>query len=91
MFDTGVFDRGVGETLCCLADAESDVGLVELMTDLRRSESVVAERKLAVIAELFVRRTAEIESDGHGHRPRTKWSRPRSVPHSPWGERRQAG
>ncbi|KAF0959720.1 HNH endonuclease signature motif containing protein [Rhodococcus sp. T7] len=64
MFDTGVLDRGVRETVCCLADAESDVGLVELMTDLHRSESVVAERKLAVIAELFVRRTAEIETDG---------------------------
>ncbi|MGV9863139.1 DUF222 domain-containing protein [Rhodococcus koreensis] len=64
MFDTGVLDQGVRETVCCLADAESDVGLVELMTDLHRSESVVAERKLAVIAELFVRRTAEIESDG---------------------------
>ena len=64
MFDTGVVDRGIHETACCLADTESDVGLVELMTDLHRSESVVAERKLAVIAELFVRRTAEIESDG---------------------------
>ncbi|WP_308114892.1 DUF222 domain-containing protein [Rhodococcus opacus] len=64
MFDTGVLDRGVRETVSCLADTESDVGLVELMADLHRSESVVAERKLAVIAELFVRRTAEIESDG---------------------------
>ncbi|WP_342365493.1 DUF222 domain-containing protein [Rhodococcus opacus] len=64
MFDTGVFDRGIRETVCCLVDEESDVGLVELMTDLHRSESVVAERKLAVIAELFVRRTAEVESDG---------------------------
>ncbi|WP_237723899.1 MULTISPECIES: DUF222 domain-containing protein [unclassified Rhodococcus (in: high G+C Gram-positive bacteria)] len=64
MFDTGVFDRGVRETVCCLVDGESDVGLVELMTDLHRSESVVAERKLAVIAQLFVRRTAEVESDG---------------------------
>nr|WP_271213228.1 HNH endonuclease signature motif containing protein [Rhodococcus wratislaviensis]GLK40252.1 hypothetical protein GCM10017611_71250 [Rhodococcus wratislaviensis] len=64
MFDTGVFDRGVRETVCCLVDGESDVGLVELMTDLHRSESVVAERKLAVIAELFVRRTAEVESGG---------------------------
>ncbi|MFC0450975.1 hypothetical protein [Rhodococcus jostii] len=79
MFDTGVFDRGVRETICCLADAESDVGLVELMTDLHRSESVVAERKLAVIAELFVRRTAEVESDG-AWTSTTKWSRPRSVP-----------
>ncbi|WP_065492892.1 HNH endonuclease signature motif containing protein [Rhodococcus opacus] len=60
----GVFDRGIRETVCCLVDGESDVGLVELMTDLHRSESVVAERKLAVIAELFVRRTAEVESDG---------------------------
>ncbi|MFC9835113.1 DUF222 domain-containing protein [Rhodococcus sp. NPDC127530] len=64
MFDTGVFDRGVREMVCCLVDGESDVGLVELMTDLHRSESAVAERKLAVIAELFVRRTAEVESDG---------------------------
>ncbi|MBC2639711.1 MULTISPECIES: HNH endonuclease signature motif containing protein [unclassified Rhodococcus (in: high G+C Gram-positive bacteria)] len=64
MFDTGVFDQRVRETACCLTDTETDVGLVELMTDLHRSESVVAERKLAVIAELFVRRTAEIESDG---------------------------
>lgn len=64
MFDTGVFDRGLRETVCCLVDGEFDVGLVELMTDLHRSESVVAERKLAVIAELFVRRTAEVESDG---------------------------
>ena len=33
MFDTGVLDRGISETVCCLADAESDVGLVELIRE----------------------------------------------------------
>ena len=47
-----------------LTGTETDCALVDLMTDLHACEAMLVERKLAVIAEFFSRRSSEHAASG---------------------------
>ncbi|MCW0192609.1 MAG: HNH endonuclease, partial [Rhodococcus sp.] len=61
MFDDGVGSSG---TAALLSGAESDCALIDLIADLHARESMLAERKLAAIAEFFERRSADHTDSG---------------------------
>ncbi|QXW04103.1 HNH endonuclease signature motif containing protein [Rhodococcus globerulus] len=56
MFDPGVGSFGISVQL---SGTETDCALIDLMSDLHSCEAMLVERKLAVVAEFFTRRSAE--------------------------------
>ena len=56
MFDPGVGSFGISAQL---SGTETDCALIDLMSDLHSCEAMLVERKLAVVAEFFTRRSAE--------------------------------
>ncbi|NMD59225.1 UNVERIFIED_ORG: uncharacterized protein DUF222 [Nocardia globerula] len=56
MFDSGVGSFGISAQL---SGTETDCALVGLMAQLHSCEAMLVERKLAVVAEFFTRRSAE--------------------------------
>ncbi|TSD46635.1 DUF222 domain-containing protein [Rhodococcus sp. KBS0724] len=56
MFDPGV---GIFGSSAQLSGTETDCALVDLMAELHACEAMLVERKLAVVAEFFTRRSAE--------------------------------
>jgi hypothetical protein len=56
MFDSGVGSFGISAQL---SGTETDCALVDLMAELHSCEAMLVERKLAVVAEFFTRRSAE--------------------------------
>ncbi|KJF24554.1 MULTISPECIES: DUF222 domain-containing protein [unclassified Rhodococcus (in: high G+C Gram-positive bacteria)] len=61
MFDPGVGSFGISAEL---SGTETDCALVDLMAQLQSCEAMLVERKLAVVAEFFTRRSAEhVEGD----------------------------
>ncbi|WP_261984450.1 13E12 repeat family protein [Rhodococcus sp. WS3] len=56
MFDPGVGSFGISAQL---SGTETDCALVDLMAELHSCEAMLVERKLAVVAEFFTRRSAE--------------------------------
>ncbi|MDV6268164.1 HNH endonuclease signature motif containing protein [Rhodococcus globerulus] len=56
MFDPGVGSFGISAQL---SGTETDCALVDLMAQLHSCEAMLVERKLAVVAEFFTRRSAE--------------------------------
>ncbi|MGG7103335.1 DUF222 domain-containing protein [Rhodococcus sp. 24CO] len=56
MFDPGVGSFGISAQL---SGTETDCALIDLMSELHSCEAMLVERKLAVVAEFFTRRSAE--------------------------------
>ncbi|MFE4501311.1 DUF222 domain-containing protein [Rhodococcus sp. NPDC056743] len=56
MFDPGV---GIFGRSAQLSGTETDCALIDLMAELHACEAMLVERKLAVVAEFFTRRSAE--------------------------------